>query len=51
MIKARDINGAESEWGVLEVKMPINKININILFFKIFEFQNYILFLRNIINF
>ena len=52
MIKARDINGAESEWGVLEVKMPINKIDVNTLIFKIFDFKNNIfLFLRNIINF
>jgi hypothetical protein len=51
-IKARDINGAESEWGSLEVKMPINKININILFFKFLEFQkDILLFLRNIVNF
>jgi hypothetical protein len=39
MVKARDINGDESDWGYLEVKMPINFSN--------FYFFNYFSWILN----
>lgn len=50
-IKARDINGAESEWGTLEVKMPINKIKSDILFWRLIELNKvFLLFLKYTID-
>jgi hypothetical protein len=35
--KAKDINGLESDWGTLEVTMPLNKQYINILFLQFLQ--------------
>jgi len=48
-IKARDINGAESDWGTLEVKMPVNNIILKSIISRFHWIQNIILSLKNII--
>jgi hypothetical protein len=47
-VKARDIHGAESDWGILEITIPIGKLSIfNILLQQLLEgFPNMFLIIR-----
>jgi hypothetical protein len=50
MVKARDSNAAQSEWAVLEITMPREKLKSNSLFLRFLEKNPLIKLLLNLIN-